>query len=348
MDWDPFNFKKFEHTAQKVLKALFFTSLIFGGLSVFFFIISLFTGGNGSSTSTVSTWKENDTGKYLSALTMKMKIMPSQGHGVQETMNWTNVESQEIKDLLKKNSLDKYTPSYHLYSTNTAMKFATFIFTDEMVPAGDSQEKCLYIELATNSDRKNPSAYKAIEEMPDCSRSKNGWWNFHDPKIGIDLPTWYQNELTLDCSGKSCIEKCTKKNGLWVLKVDGVHGICYTYDILTHICVTVDTVVDTFGKFHLKYSGGCYAENNPGVYVAAKPGNTYRFEKVPIYVRARSDPYVQLLHKHEKIVVSEENSGNLMRKISLFFFVVGIGAGIGCAVYYKKEEGSGRGYGQSE
>jgi hypothetical protein len=54
MDWDPFNFKKFEHTAQKVLKALFFASLIFGGLSVFFFIISLFTGGGGSSASTVS------------------------------------------------------------------------------------------------------------------------------------------------------------------------------------------------------------------------------------------------------------------------------------------------------
>lgn len=278
---------------------------------------------------------------------MKMKIMPSQGHGVQETMNWTNIESQSIKDILKKNSLDKYTPSYHLYSKDTSMKFATFIFTDEMVPAGDSQEKCVYFELAPSSEKKNPLAYKPLEDMPECSRSKNGWWSFHDPKIGIDLPTWFQNELTLDCSGKSCIEKCTKKSGVWVLKADGVHGICYTYDIITQICITVETTTDTFGKVHWEYAGGCYSDNNPGVYVPAKPGNTYRFNSIPIYVRARNDPYVLLQHKNEKIVGNEESSGNFMRTMSILFFIIALGTGVGCAVYYKKEKDSNNAYSQS-
>ena len=264
--------------------------------------------------------------------------MPSQGHGVQEFMNLTTVEDQAYADAYKKSGGDAYTPSFHLYSRNTSMIFATFIFSDEMVPAGDAQDKCVYLELAPNGDRNNYAAFKPLEDMPDCSRSKNGWWNFHDPTVGIDVPTWNQTELYFDCTGKACEDTCAKKHGWWVWKNDKVKGTCYTYQVLTQVCITVAKYADTFGKVHWKFTGGCFKDGNPGRYEEAKPGNVYKFDAVPISVRADSDPYVVLTQNNG--VIKEKKTG-VLRLVALLLFIVGLGTGIGGAIYYKKLSGSG-------
>jgi hypothetical protein len=258
--------------------------------------------------------------------------MPSQGHGVQEFMNWTNYE------YTPNNSTTPYSPSYHLYSKNTAMIFATFIFSDEMVPVGDSQEKCVYLEIAPNSEKMNPAAFKPLEGLPDCKRSKNGWWNFHDPVIGINVPTWYQQELTLTCSGKACIDTCAKKNGWWVYKADNVTGICYKYTVLTQICATVSKFSDSFGKVHWKYAGGCFKDSNPGFYQEAKPGTTYRFEAVPIMVRASDDPYLSSTQTSDSTSVKGNNS---LKIVSLLLFLVALVSGIGGGLFYKHVKDSG-------
>lgn len=259
--------------------------------------------------------------------------MPSQGHGVQEFMNLTTVESPSFQDLYKKSGGDSYSPSFHQYTKDTAKIFATFIFSDEMVPVGDAQDKCLYLELAPVSDKNNQAAFKPLEEMPDCSRSKEGWWNFHDPTIGIDIPTWFQNEIYLECSGTACGDTCTKKHGWWVWKNDKVEGTCYTYDVLTEICVVVTKYVDAFGKVHWKYTGGCFDNNLPGLYVEGKPKTTYNFESVPISVRANNDPFVTM---NQGATGAKEHGNRALGTISLLLFIIALGTGIGGAVYYKK------------
>ena len=221
--------------------------------------------------------------------------------------------------------------------------FATFAYSDEMVPVGDSQEKCVYFEIASSSDKNNPAAFKPLEDLPECSRSKNGWWNFHDPKVGVDVPTWYQEEHYISCSGKSCTDACTKKNGLWVWKADNSTGICYSYTVLTQICIKISKYDDGFGKTHWKYDGGCFADDEPGKYVDAKPGSIYRFENVTISVRANDDPFLTTSQGS-----SLKNEGkNSYSFVALLLFVVALGTGIAGGVYYKKLSKSGAEYSQS-
>ena len=275
-------------------------------------------------------------------MVFKVKVMPSQGHGVQEFMNYSNGDNVSVNANLKKNGNKPY--SYQVYSKDTSLIFATLIFTDEMVPVGDAQEKCAYFELTPTINQYNPSAYTPLEEMPDCSRSKDGWWNFHDPTIGIDVPTWYQEELYLDCSGKACSDTCTKKNGWWVLKNDKTKGVCYTYTVLTQICIKVARHVDAIGNIHWKYTGGCFADNAPGKFEVGKPGNTYRFDNVPIYVRADNDPYISVLQSNSN---DSSSSMSTYRLISILLFVVGLGTGIGGALYLKKLKSGGQAYERS-
>lgn len=109
------------------------------------------------------------------------------------------------------------------------------------------------------------------------------------------MSNWWQNELELGCSGKGCVDSCKKKNGVWVWKVDQASGICFTYDILDTICLKMKNNVDSFGKSHWTYTGGCYQNNEPGKYEAGKPESIYKFDKVKIEVRAENDPYITVL-----------------------------------------------------
>lgn len=273
----------------------------------------------------------------MQSIAVRTKVMPSQGHGVQDQMAWTNKELPSNKLLLKDFDDDDYTPSYHLYGNDTSLKFATFDFSDEMVPVGNSQEKCVYFEYAPSTSKQNSRAYVPLLDLPECSNAQKGLWSENDPKVGVAVPSWVQSSSP--CTGGSCSSHCDKKNGVWI---GGSSGNCYTYEILTEICVKVERIVDIYDKVKYRFDGGCYEDNKIGKYIQAKPKNVYRFSSVPILLRSNSDPFMTVTQSHTK---SKTTSNHLLNLAAFLLLVVALGTGAFFGVEYKKLKASGEGYG---
>jgi hypothetical protein len=267
--------------------------------------------------------------------------MPSQGHGVQDQMTWTNKELPQNKLLLKDFDDDDYIPSYHLFANDSSLKYATFDFSEEMVPVGNSQEKCVYFEYAASSQKQNSRSYIPLLDLPDCSNAKTGLWSENDPKIGVAVPSWIQHSFSLSCSGKSCTNHCEKKGGIWVEGVEGSSGNCYTYEILSEICVKVERIVDIYDKVKFRFDGGCFEKEMVGKYIQAKPRTVYRFSNVPILLRSNSDPFMTVTQSHSK---SKSTSNHLLNLVAFLLMLVALVTGAFFGVEYKKVKASGEGY----
>lgn len=69
-------------------------------------------------------------------------------------------------------------------------------------------------------------------------------------------------------------------------------GKCYTYDVLTAICIKAGHIVDVENaEENWEYRGGCFENGSPVLMERAVPGKEYAFDYVPIEVRADDDPY---------------------------------------------------------
>ena len=133
------------------------------------------------------------------------------------------------------------------------------------------------------------------------------------------------------------------EKGWWVLKNDGVKGTCYTYEVLTQICVSIDRYTDAFGKSHWKYVGGCFKDAAAGKYEEAKPGSTYRFANIPVFIRAANDPYLTVSMGDGSAAAGANHT---LKLVGWLLFVVAAGTGIAFRLNLKKLRGSGSGYRQ--
>ncbi|CAG9316052.1 unnamed protein product [Blepharisma stoltei] len=341
MDFDPLKLKRFGDKNYKTLMGLAAAAVGFLALAIVFLIISSVSGSaQGSANREISNWNKQSYAEALHNITLKLKVIPSQGHGVVEFMNWTNTEEESYQKEIGK-SITKYDVSYHEYTADTSLKFSTLAFNEDVVPVGDAQSKCVYVEWAPSFDKNKIVAFKPLENMPNCSHAgKGGMWNDNDPKVGIDVSNWWQNEIELSCSGKGCQETCKKKNGVWVWKNDEGSGVCFTYDILESICLKMKNNVDIFGKSHWAYAGGCYQDNQPGKYETGKPGETYHFASVDIEVRGENDPYIALLDSSGNEAKISHSSGiaSSLAWIMLVGFIGSVGAFGFLFFKLKKEE----------
>lgn len=87
-------------------------------------------------------------------------------------------------------------------------------------------------------------------------------------------------------------------------------GKCYTYDVLTSICIEVAPIVDVENaEERWEYRGGCFENDSPVLMERATPGKTYEFDSIPIEVRADDDPYT---------AVSKSGSFESGRDLSFF------------------------------
>jgi len=85
--------------------------------------------------------------------------------------------------------------------------------------------------------------------------------------------------------------------------------------------------VDSFGKPHWIYAGGCYTDNKPGKYEPGKPGEIYNFESVKIEVRAENDPYIAVLDASgDQGISSSLNIASSLAWIMLLGFIGSLGA----------------------
>lgn len=73
---------------------------------------------------------------------------------------------------------------------------------------------------------------------------------------------------------------------------DDTTGKCYTYDVLTSICLEIGYTVDVENaEERWEYRGGCFENDSPVLMERATPGKSYEFDYIPIEVRADDDPY---------------------------------------------------------
>lgn len=87
--------------------------------------------------------------------------------------------------------------------------------------------------------------------------------------------------------------------GVYKPGADDSIGKCYTYDVLTSICIEVHYVVDVeSAEERWEYGGGCYEHDSPVLMERAVPGRQYEFDYIPIEVRADDDPYT-VVSKHQ-------------------------------------------------
>ena len=77
--------------------------------------------------------------------------------------------------------------------------------------------------------------YKNVQGFPDCEQAKNKKvrWQEGDDKEGIDVKAW-QQVVDRDISESDC----TSKGGIARTAFNG-DKLCFTYNILTAICLTV-------------------------------------------------------------------------------------------------------------
>lgn len=61
-------------------------------------------------------------------------------------MKWTDAESLEYGKMLNDGEISKYDISYFRYDGDTTLKFSSLYFNGDMVPVGDAQKKCVFVE----------------------------------------------------------------------------------------------------------------------------------------------------------------------------------------------------------
>ena len=111
-------------------------------------------------------------------------------------------------------------------------------------------------------------------------------------------------------------------------------GKCYTYDVLSAICIQIGHIVDIENmEERWEFRGGCYANGSPVLMERATPGKQYEFDYIPIEVRADDDPYTAVSKQGNKKDTGRDFSyfGWLS---SLFFSFAIIGALVFTSSYF--------------
>jgi hypothetical protein len=142
-------------------------------------------------------------------------------------------------------------------------------------------------------------------------------WQKNDPKHGIDFKVWKQEAEDI---GES---ECDSKGGVYQATYHGSGGKCYTYEILKRVCLKVKYVEypdDNYVSW--EYTGGCYTNEDLGVYEKAVKGEVYLFEEIEIEVR------------EDESIISSGVSNTMGTGLATVFLVAGIACGAAFAYFY--------------
>jgi hypothetical protein len=120
-----------------------------------------------------------------------------------------------------------------------------------------------------------------------------------------------------------CKQKCKDLGGL---STKTAAKRCIRYKVLTRMCVTIDFVETERGanKYIIFGEGGCFGGREVGHYEFVKPNKQYKFERVPLEIRSKYDPYVVWARHGYKL---GENKPVLMTVCYVFLglaFVLGL------------------------
>lgn len=175
---------------------------------------------------------------------------------------------------------------------NTKDFFPKFKFTEDNIPIGDSVKLCISLHWATADKGKIFDLTTPVENFPMCESAALGKtiWNEDDPKYGIDVPVWTQQEHDIDCTDKEdCDSSCQSQfNALYL---NGRRGKkCYSYKVLNAICISI-----SYDPKQNKYNfaGGCFKEGKVFRMVEPVKDQIYKFDTVKFEVRNSKDPILK-------------------------------------------------------
>jgi hypothetical protein len=102
-------------------------------------------------------------------------------------------------------------------------------------------------------------------------------------------------------------------------------GTCYSYDVLSSICIEVGLALDVDRvEEQWEFRGGCYKNDSPAKYERGVSGQSYTFDSIPIEVRASDDPYT-VISKHADFEKTSEDYSffSWLSQVSFGLFLTG-------------------------
>ena len=98
----------------------------------------------------------------------------------------------------------------------------------------------------------------------------NTKWQESDPTKGVNLYIWKQHIEDISCSTPhTCQMACP---GVYKPGPDDTIGKCYTYDVLSAVCLEIGQSVDVDNVEEIwEYRGGCFKNDEPALYERAIP-----------------------------------------------------------------------------
>jgi hypothetical protein len=296
--WDPFKLGD-KPKYKNFVMLLLYIAICAIALSLFLYLVlAIFSDRNyklSKYSKQVRKWKKRGENFKMEDIAVALKIMPSEN--TKGNMIVMNFEDKDLLNERKINRIFNYTQSY-FFHTNTAMYFPIFHYIREDVPVGDSELYCIHLFATSRENQMTLELYESLKGFAQCTKAFNPRviWHNHDPTHGVELYTWKQEMRVLEgCNSReACQSKCDDYGGI-AKKTHKKNYICYTYKVLTDICLLLDyNTTDSW-----TFAGGCFQDGMPYRMGIAKPGETYNFENVKIQVRSVYDPYV---------VVTSENA----------------------------------------
>jgi hypothetical protein len=137
----------------------------------------------------------------MAEIRMRTKVMPSIGTGVRYEMEWTDVEEPNFEQQLSsglRDELKDFDISYHVFNGDTSLMFPTLFFNEQSVPAGNAGTKCVHVTWTELEFEGVDSQYNSVQGLPKCE-NLNAMWPSHDPKTGINIASWKQFTIDLNC-----------------------------------------------------------------------------------------------------------------------------------------------------
>lgn len=288
------------------LFSLFLWVLIIGIVAASAYAVSFWGYGkaqlSGSFVNKAKKWNKEKIAEKLEQIKLRTKLAPSQGQkNGTDYMTWvsmTTAEEEKSQSNVKDNQV-AYRKSLHLLN-QTANYFPTLNLNPEYVPYGDSMPYCLNLAWNKAESWQVKEKYRQVTEQPQCLEAENPSvnWREGDTRTGVDFLAWQQTTEEIQCSSvMSCKMAC---KGVYKEGKEGKKGACYSYDVLSNVCLLVRPVVnvDTVEE-EWEFAGGCYDDDAYARYTKGVAGKVYTFDSVSFEVRADLDPYTAVSKKAE-------------------------------------------------
>eukprot|EP00826_Nyctotherus_ovalis_P064444 TRINITY_DN9453_c0_g6_i5.p1 TRINITY_DN9453_c0_g6~~TRINITY_DN9453_c0_g6_i5.p1 ORF type:complete len:354 (-),score=60.14 TRINITY_DN9453_c0_g6_i5:111-1172(-) len=327
-EWDPFKLDttpKYKRFVMIFLYISLTTAII---ATLMYGVLELFNGRALSRyKAKAQEWNSRQENLKLANISVQLSVTPSEN-----TVNNVIEMEYRTEGIIKKSAKGayNYSEAFFFYD-RTGYYFPVLDFTEEGIPIGDPQPYC--ISLAWTSKGHGTGSYEDVEGFKECKNAFNPkvTWRDHASKYGIDIYPIQQSahELKSCNSREECQHKCNP-NG--IAKEIDQHYICYSYQILTDICLLIKPTATGW-----TYAGGCFADSSPTRMASVIPGKRYSFDDVRIQVRSHLDPYVVVAEKNgEEFVVEGAMGVAYTVAFSIMFAGIVCGVIVAAAVLLKE------------